>query len=84
MFVYGVELAAADGVEEDFSGFLDTFEERVVLSVTGGSFLVRVMAKHFLAVGTFDLVFCGSVTVFGEAEDGIVVLSLLATRKVST
>ena len=30
VFVNGIELTAFDGVEEDFCGFLDAFEERVV------------------------------------------------------
>lgn len=75
-FVDRVELAALDGVEKDFGGFLDAFEEAVVFCAAGCGFLVGVMAEDLLAVGALDLVFCCAVAVFGEAEDGVVVLAL--------
>jgi len=43
-FVDGVKLAAFDGVEKDFGGLLDAFEERVVFGRAGSSFFVGVMA----------------------------------------
>lgn len=76
MLVDGVELTAFDGVEQDLSGFLDAFEERVVFGGARCGALVRVVAEDFFAVGGFDLGFVGAVAVAGEAEDGVVVLSL--------
>ena len=70
-------MSAFDGVEEDFGGFLYAFEEGIVFGRAGGCFLVRMMAKDFFAVRAFDLGFCGFVAVFGEAEDGVMVLVLV-------
>lgn len=75
-FVYGVELAARDGIGESLGGSLDAFEEGIVLGLALSGFLVGMMLKDFLAVGLLDLLVCGAVAVFAEPEDGIVVLSL--------
>jgi hypothetical protein len=48
-------LAAFDGVEEDFGGFLDAFEKGVVLGRASGRFLIRMMTEDLLAVGPLDL-----------------------------
>ena len=80
-FIDGVELAALDWVEEDFGGFLDAFEEGIVFGGAGRGFLVGVVAEDLLAVGTLDLGFGGPPAVFGEAEDCVVVLSLLTVRE---
>lgn len=76
-FIDGVELSAFDRVGEDLGGFLDTFEEAVVFGVTGGGLFIRMMTKDLLAVSTLDLVFCSAVAVFGETENGVVILSLI-------
>ena len=36
-----------------------------------------MVLEDFFAVGALDLVGCGAVAVFGEAEDGVMVLALL-------
>jgi hypothetical protein len=41
--VDGIELAALDGVEEHFGGFLDAFEEAVVFGSAGCGALVWVV-----------------------------------------
>lgn len=76
VFVDGVELASLNGVEENFGGFLDTFEEAVVLGATSSSFLIGVVTENLLAVGSLDLLFSRFVAVFRETEDGIVILAL--------
>lgn len=75
-FIDGIELSALDRVGQDLGGLLNTFEKAVVFGVTGGSLLVGMVAKDLLAVGTLYLVFCSAVAVFGEAENGVVILSL--------
>ncbi len=75
-FVDGIKLSAFDRIEQDLGSFLNTFEEAVVFGITGGSFFVRVVTQDLLAVGTLYLVFCSAVAVFGEAEDGVVILTL--------
>lgn len=70
-------MSAFDRVGQDLGGFLDTFEEAVILAVTGGSLLVGMVTKDLLAVRTLYLVFCSTVAVFGEAENGVVILSLI-------
>lgn len=80
-FVDGIELAALDRVEEDFGGFLDAFEEGIVFRGAGRGFLVGVVAEDLFAVGALDLGFGGPPAVFGEAQDCVVVLSLLTVRK---
>ena len=56
-FIYGIVLAATDGVLQQFGGDLDTLEEVVVLiAVTHGSLLVGVVTEDLLAVGTLDLI----------------------------
>jgi hypothetical protein len=75
-FVDGVVLPALDGVEQDLGGFLDAFEEGVVVDATGRSFFVGMVFENFFAVGALDLLFGGFVAVLGEAEDGVVVLVL--------
>jgi uncharacterized protein (UPF0218 family) len=58
-------------------GALDTLEETVVfVRLAGRGFFVGVVAEDLLAVGFFDLFIGGFVAVFGEAEDGVVVLPL--------
>ena len=64
-----------------FSGLLDTLEEAVVLRATSSGFLVRVMAKDLLAVGAFDLLLSGLVSVFRQTENGVVILALRMTIK---
>lgn len=76
MVVDGVELPALDWVREDVGGFLDALEEGIVLVSTLGGALVRVVLEDLLAVGSLDLLFGGFPPVFGEAEDGVVVLIL--------
>ena len=76
MLVDGVELSAFYGVEEDFGRFLDAFEERVVFGGAGGGAFVGVVAEDLFAVGKLDLGFGGAVAVAGEAEDGVMVLTL--------
>ena len=71
-----IELTAFDRVEKDFGGLLYAFEEGVILGGASRRFLVRVMAKNLFAVGPLDLSLCSFVAVFGQAEDGIVILSL--------
>lgn len=66
VLVDGIVLSTLDGVEEDFGGFLDAFEETVVFRAAGCCFFVGVMAENLFAVGTFDLFFCGFEAVFGE------------------
>lgn len=78
--VHGIELAALDRVEEDFRGLLDAFEEGIVFGGAGRGFLVGVVAEDLFAVGTLDLRFGSAPAVFGEAEDGVVVLPLLSLR----
>lgn len=70
-------MSAFDRVGEDLGGFLDTFEEAVVFGVTGGGLFIRMMTKDLLAVSTLDLVFCSAVAIFGETENGVVILSLI-------
>lgn len=69
-------MAAFDGVSEDFEGFLDAFEEGVVFGRASGCAFVWVVTEDLLAVGALDLGIGGAVAVFGEAQDGVVVLSL--------
>lgn len=69
-------MAALDGVEEDFGGFLDALEEGVVFVAAGRGFLVWVMLENLLAVGTLNLLFSGLVAVLGDTEDGVVILLL--------
>jgi hypothetical protein len=76
MFVDRVELSAADGVEENFGGFLNTLEKGIVFCGASSSFFVGVMPKNLLTMGSFDLLFCSFVAVFRETEDGIVILTL--------
>ena len=76
MLVDGVELSAFYRVEEDFGCFLNTFEEGVVFGRAGGGAFVGVVAENFLAVSELDLGLGGAVAVAGEAEDGVVVLTL--------
>ena len=71
-----------DGVEEDFGGFLNAFEEGVVFGGAGCGACVRVVPEGVFAVGGFALRLRGAVAVAGEAEDGIVILAL-RERKVS-
>ena len=52
------------------------FEKGIILGGTGGGLFVRMMAKNFFAVCALNLGFCSLVTIFGEAKDGVVVLSL--------
>ena len=58
-------------------GALDAFEEGVVFGFAGGGALVWVVLEDLLAVGFLDLLVGGAVAVFGKAENGVVVLSLL-------
>lgn len=74
----GIELAALDRIKENFGSLLNTLEETVVLSATSSGLLVRVMAKDLLAVSSLDLFFGSLVTVLGETEDGVVILSLMS------
>lgn len=69
-------LAALDRISEDFGGLLDTLEEAVVLGVTSSSFLVGVVAKNFLAMGTLDLLFGGSPSVLCDTQNSIMILLL--------
>jgi hypothetical protein len=55
---------------------LDTFEEAVIFSATSSSFLVRVMAKNLLAVGTLNLLLRGLESVLGQSENSVVILAL--------
>ena len=80
-FVDRIELAALDWVEEDFGGFLDALEEGIVFGGAGCGFLVGVVAEDLFAVGALDLGLGGPPAVFGEAEDCVVVLSLLTVRE---
>ena len=80
-FVDGIKLAALDRVEEDFCCFLNAFEEGIVFGGAGRGFLVRVVAEDLLAVGALDLGFGSAPAVLGEAEDCVVVLSLLTVRE---
>lgn len=82
-FVNGIELAALDRVEKDFCGFLDTFEEGIVFGGAGCGLLVGVVAEDLFAVGALDLGFGSPPAVFREAEDCVVVLSLLSVRACS-
>jgi len=70
-------LTALDRIEKDLGGFLDALEKAVVLGAAGCGFLVWVVAEDFLAVGALDLIFGSAVAILGEAEDGVVVLSLV-------
>jgi hypothetical protein len=69
-------LPALDRVEQDLGGLLDAFEERVVVRTAGGGLLIGVVAEDLSAVSPLDLFFRGAVAVFGETEDGVVILSL--------
>lgn len=80
-FVDGVELVVFDGVEKNFGGFLDVFEEVVVVGVIGGGFFIGVVFEDFFVVGMFDLFFGSFLVVFGEIENFVVVL-LLCWRKI--
>lgn len=80
-FVDGVELAPFYRVQEDFGGFLDTFEERVVFGGAGGSFFVRVVTEDFFAMSTLDLLGACAIAVFREPEDGVVVLALYSWER---
>lgn len=57
---------------------MDAFEEAVVLlgAAGDGGFLVGVVDEDLLAVRFLDLGVRSTVTVFAQAEDGIVVLVL--------
>ena len=55
---------------------MNTLEKIVVFDVTGGGFLVGVVTKDLLTVGTLNLVFCGTPAVFSKAEDLVMILSL--------
>jgi hypothetical protein len=71
-----VPLAPLDGVEKDFVGLLDAFEEIVVFGFSRCGLFVGVVAQDLLAVGTLDLFGSCAVAVFAEAEDGVVILAL--------
>lgn len=80
-FVDGVELAPFYGVQEDFGGFLDTFEERIVFGGPGGSLFVRVVTQDLFAMSTLDLLGSCTIAVFREPEDGVVVLALYSWER---
>lgn len=63
-FVDGVELASFYGVQEDFGGFLNAFEERIVFGRARGSFFVGVVTEDFFTVSTLDLLGTCAVAVF--------------------
>jgi hypothetical protein len=69
-------LAAGFRVGEGFVGALDAFEEGIVFGLAGGGAFVGVVLQDLFAVGALDLLVGCAVAVFGEAEDGVVVLSL--------
>jgi hypothetical protein len=75
--VDGVELAAADGVQKQISGLLDTLEESVVLGLAGSGLLVGVVTQDLLTVSTLDLLGGRAPTVTLETEDSVVILTLL-------
>ena len=77
MLIDGIKLPATNGVEQDFSGFLNALEEGVIFGITGSSLLIGVMTKDFFTVGPLDLVLSGAIAVLSKTENCIVVLSLL-------
>lgn len=57
---------------------MDTLEEAVVLvTVTQSSLLVRVVTEDLLTMGTLDLFGASAPAVLAQAQDGVVVLTLL-------
>jgi hypothetical protein len=71
-----IKLAAFDGIKENLGGFLNALEEAVILRTSGSGFLIGVMTKNLLAVGTLDLLLCGSPAIFRKAKNSIMILSL--------
>lgn len=80
MFINRIELSALDRIKENFGGLLYTFEKAIVLGTASGCFLIWMMTKDLLAMGTLDLLFGCFVAVFGETKDSIVILPLLIVR----
>lgn len=76
LLVNGIVLAALDRVEKDVCGLLDALEKLVVFGAALSGLLVRVVLEDLLAVGLFDLVLGGLVSVLGDAEDLVMVLAL--------
>lgn len=76
VFIDGIELPSFDRIGKDLESLLDTFEERVIFGGAGGGTFIRVVTKDFLAMGAFDLGVSGSITVFRETENSVVILSL--------
>jgi len=77
-FVNRIELAALYRIEENFCSLLNTLEEAVIFGATSSSLLIRVMAKDLFAMSTLYLFLGSLVTVLGETEDGVVILSLIS------
>jgi hypothetical protein len=75
-FVDRVELPALNRVQEDFGGFLDAFEEGVVVHTASCSFLIGMVTENLLTVGTLDLLLSGLVAILGETENCVVILVL--------
>lgn len=81
LLVNRIILAALDRVEQDLRSLLNALEEVVILiALTGGRFLVRMVTEDLLAVCALDLFRRGFVSVFAKTEDSVVVLFL---RRVS-
>ena len=57
---------------------MNTFEKVVILiGVTGSGFLVRMMSEYLFAVGKLDLLGGRAIAVLAQAQNSIVILSLM-------
>ena len=69
-------MSAFDGVSEGLKSFLDAFEKGIIFGGAGSGTFVWVMTEDFLAVCAFDLGVSRSITMFGEAKNSVMILSL--------
>jgi hypothetical protein len=76
MFVDRIELSTLDRVQKNLGGFLDTFEERIILGASSSRSLVWMMLEDLFTMSTLDLVFCCFEAVLGKAEYSVMILTL--------
>jgi hypothetical protein len=77
VLIDGIELATTSGVEKQIGSLLNTLEEAVVLvALTLGSLLVRVVTQDLLAVSPLDLLGGCAPAVLLQTQNGVVILAL--------
>jgi hypothetical protein len=84
VFIDGVVLTALNRIKENFGGLLNTLEEAVIFGTAGCCFLIGMVAKNLLAVGTLNLLLASSETVLRKAQDSVMILTLPNVLAIST